>query len=93
MAYCDVTDLDTFVTETTRRGLRRAVLAWRAEYGQHPTPNAVRYERLNLVTLLAYDASDGCIVRAILDGVDRVATQSTLERAGLMVDIRSRNTV
>jgi hypothetical protein len=93
MAYCDVTDLDAFITETTRRGLRLVVLAWRAEYGQHPTPTAVRYERLNLVTLLAYDAHDGCIVRATLDGVDRGATQAALERASLIVEARSRNTV
>lgn len=93
MAYCDVTTLDAFVAETAHRGLHTAVLAWRAEYGQHPTPTAVRYERLNLVTLLAYDSSDGCIVRATLDGVDRLATQSTLERAGLTVEVRSRNTV
>jgi len=93
MAYCDVIDLAAFLAETTRRGLHQAVLAWRAEYGQHPTPSAVRYERLNLVTLLAYDASSGCIVRASVEGVERAAIQAALEQAGLTVELRSRNTV
>jgi hypothetical protein len=93
MAYCDVSDLDAFLVETTRRGLRTAVLAWRAEYGQHPTPEAVRYERLNLVTVLAYDAADGCIVRVSLDGADRAKVRLALERTGLSVEERSRNTV
>lgn len=93
MAYCDVSDLDAFLVETARRSLRTAVLAWRAEYGQHPTPDAVRYERLNLVTVLAYDPADGCIVRAALDGADRAAVKSALEKAGVTVEERSRNTV
>jgi hypothetical protein len=93
MAYCDMPDLAGFLGETARRRLRTVVMAWRAEYGQHPAPDAVRYERLNLVTLLAYDAADGCIVRLALDGQDRAAVQAELERAGLTVEVRSRNTV
>ena len=93
MAYCDVNDLEHFLGEATRRGLRRAVLAWRAEYGQHPATDGVRYERLNLLTLLAYDPSAGCIVRATLEGADRALIKAALERAGLSVEERSRNTV
>ena len=93
MAYCDLADLDAFLAETTRRGLRTVALAWQAEYGQHPTAEAVRYERLNLQTLLAYDANDGVIVRVTLDGQQRDAVKARLEQAGLLVQERRRNTV
>lgn len=93
MAYCDVSDLAAFLAETARRGLTRAILAWRSEYGQHPTPHQVRYERLHLVTVLAYDPAAGCIVRAELDGIDRADVRRSLEQAGLAVEERSRNTV
>jgi hypothetical protein len=88
-----LSSIEAFIAELSQRGLRNAVLAWRAEYGQHPVADAVRYERLLLLTLLAYDSADGCIVRADLEGVDRAVVKTALLSAGLIVQERSRNIV
>lgn len=93
MAYHEVPDPSAFLAALRARGLARAVLAWQEEYTQHPDPGAVRYERVRLLTLLAYDPTDGCIVRCTLDGVDRQAVRAELSTAGIAVEERSRNIV
>lgn len=93
MAEHEVGNVGAFILALQERGLRTAVLAWRQEYGQHPDPGAVRYERLQLATLLGYDRATGTIVRCALDGADRAAVRAQLETAGLTVEERSRNTV
>jgi hypothetical protein len=93
MAYHEVADVGGFLRALAGRGLTRAVIAWQEEYAQHPSPDAVRYERVRLLTLLAYDPADGCILRCGLDGADRAAVRSRLEAAGIAVEERSRNLV
>lgn len=93
MAYHEVADRSAFLAAVRARGLARAVLAWQEEYTQHPDPTAVRYERVRLLTLLAYDPADGCIVRCRLDGMDRAAVAAELAAAGIAVESRSRNIV
>ena len=91
MAYLDVADQPYLIVALAARGLTRAVLAWQEEYTQHPAPGAVRYERVRLTTLLAYDPADGCIVRCALDGADRAAVAEALAAVGIAVELRSRN--
>ena len=91
MAYHEVTDQSAFLQAMRARHLTKAVLAWQQEYTQHPDPTAIRYERVRLLTLLAYDPTDGCIVRCALDGADRRALAATLTAAGIAVEERSRN--
>lgn len=93
MAYHEVADQPAFLAAARARGLSRAVLAWQEEYTQHPDPGAVRYERVRLLTLLAYDPADGCIVRCALEGADRAAVAAALRAAGIAVEERSRNIV
>ena len=93
MAYHEVADQPAFLAAVHARGIARAVLAWQEEYTQHPDPGAVRYERVRLLTLLAYDPADGCIVRCTLDGADRAAVAAELRAAGIAVEERSRNIV
>lgn len=93
MAYHEVPDPPAFIAALRARGLDRAVLAWQQEYTQHPDPTSVRYERVCLQTLLAYDPADGCIVRCTLDGLDRATLRAELRAAGLAVEERSRNIV
>ena len=91
MAYHEVPDQAAFVATLRSRNLTRAVLAWQEEYTQHPAPGTVRYERVRLLTLLAYDPADGCIVRCALDGANRDGVRSDLVAAGIAVEERSRN--
>ncbi len=95
MVYQDVQDSDAFIATLRQRGLGRAVLAWRQEYGQVPDTAGVVYDRLHLAWLLAYDRRDGCIVRCGLSGpsADRSRLTEALGQAGIMVEERSRNVV
>jgi hypothetical protein len=91
MAYQDCLDIPAFIRAAHALGCRDVVIAWRREYGQHPDPSAVRYERLELLTLLTY--AGGTIVRCQLDGVELDHVRAELTAAGFNVDVRSRNTV
>lgn len=93
MSYSDVSDVAGFLGETRRLGATTAVLAWQDEYGQVPDPAAVNYDRVRLITLLAY--RDGTIVRCRLSGgrEERARLRGELEKAGLAVEERSRNII
>lgn len=80
--------LNTFIDECRRSGIRTVVLAQQREYGQHPDPTAVRYERLDLVTCLAY--ARGRILRLRLEGMN---PEADLVAAGFTVEWRSRNLI
>ncbi len=69
------------------------VLAWQDEYGQLPDPASVNYDRVRVITLLAY--RDGIIVRCRLNGGrdERAHLRGELEGAGFTVEERSRNII
>jgi hypothetical protein len=81
-------DLNTFVAECRKAGVSVVVVAEQREYGQHPDPTAIRFERLHLATCLAY--AKGSIIRLSLDGQD---PGGELQAAGFTVERRSRNRV
>lgn len=81
-------DLNTFIDECHRSGVHTVIIAQQKEYGQHPDPSAVRYERLDLITCLAY--AGGRILRLRLEGSD---PEAGLVAAGFTVERRSRNLI
>jgi hypothetical protein len=95
MTYLDATDCAAFIAAAAARRLSQVILAWQQEYGQVPDQSAVEYRRLQRAVLLAYDGSDGCIVRCVIDGeaADRAALRAVLTAAGLEVEERSRNLI
>jgi hypothetical protein len=93
MTYSDFTEVAGFIAETRRLGATTVVLAWQDEYGQLPDPTVVNYDRVRVITLLAY--RDGAIVRCRLSGGrdERARLRSKLEGAGFAVEERSRNII
>ena len=93
MTYSEFDDLGGFIAEIRRLGATTVILAWQDEYGQLPDPTAVNYDRVRVITLLAY--RDGIIVRCGLTGGrdERARVHAELESAGLVVEERSRNII
>jgi hypothetical protein len=93
MAYTDLDDVAAFIAETTRLGVATAILAWQDEYGQVPDAARVDYDRVRVITLLAYH--QGTILRCRLAGGkdERAHLRGALQAAGLAVEERSRNIV
>lgn len=93
MTYSDFTDVAGFIAETRRLGATTVILAWQDEYGQVPDPTAVNYDRVRVITLLAY--RDGTIVRCQLTGgrEERARLRGELESAGFTVEERNRNII
>jgi hypothetical protein len=90
MQYFHCPTRDAFIAEASVRGLRRAVLAWRREYGPASTPDGTAaYRLVREVTLLAYD--QGTILRCELSEVERDEVGAALRAAGLEIEERCRN--
>ena len=93
MSYSDTQDQAGFTAETRRLGATTVILAWQDEYGQLPDAGAVNYDRVRVITLLAY--GEGVIVRCWMNGgrEERARLRSELETAGFVVEERSRNII
>lgn len=93
MTYSDFSETAGFIAETRRLGATTVILAWQDEYGQIPDPGAVNYDRVRVITLLAYH--EGTIVRCQLNGgrEERARLRSELESSGFTVEERSRNII
>lgn len=91
----DETDPQAFINRLRDLGIGTAIIAWREEYGQQPALPNVVYERLHLITLLAYHGPSGRIVRCHTtgDAEERRRLRDLLTGHGLTVEERSRNIV
>ena len=88
-------DPQAFIARLRALSIGTAIIAWQEEYGQLPAVPNVVYERLHLITLLAYHGDSGRIVRCRVNGgVDeRRRLRSLLADSGIAVEERSRNIV
>jgi len=84
-------DLSTFIATAQKHLCTTVVVAIQREYGQHPEPTAVRYERLHQARCLAYKA--GSIISCDIDNPDQPALTQALQAAGFHVEERSRNII
>jgi hypothetical protein len=91
MADIQCEDLPTFIATASNEGIKTVILAVRREYGQHPDPAAIRYERLLLVNLLAY--ANGKIIGCAIEGQEPAEITAHLSDAGFVVEERKRNIV
>ncbi len=91
MTDLDVADAEAFLRACSERGLKRAILAWQAEYSQRPGDGPVQYDRVLRSVLLAY--AGGTIIRCTLDGeaAQRGALAARLRAGGLLIEERCRN--
>lgn len=84
-------DLSTFIATAHKHGCTTVVVAVQREYGQHPDPDAVRFERLHQVRCLAYKT--GSIISCDVEHPNQAALMQTLQTAGFRVEERSRNII
>lgn len=84
-------DLNTFLAEAKNHNVKTVIVAQQREYGQFPDPQAVRFERLNLITVLAY--ADGQILRTRVQDQDLKTVTAAVSAAGFTVETRSRNII